>query len=73
MHERFHASYLGKDVTELKLIESKSMLLSFRHLSGMSMLVPLLEGIIGRSNKLAWPTYLADYQTTLDLRLDQRS
>ena len=53
MHDKFHASYLGKDVTELKLIESKSMLLSFRHLRGMSMLVPLLEGIIGRSNKLA--------------------
>ena len=67
MHERFHASYLGKDVTKLKLIESKSMLPSFRHLSGMNMLVPLLEGFIGRSNKLA--CYLTDYQTTLDLRL----
>ena len=28
MRDKFHASYYGKDVTELKLIESKSMLLS---------------------------------------------
>ena len=53
MHDRFHASSFGKDVTELKLIESKSILLSARHLSGVFMLVPLLEGIIGRSNELA--------------------
>ena len=57
MHDRFHASYFGNDKRRhrAEIDREQADATYFRNLSRMIMLVPLLEGAIGRSNKLAWP------------------